>query len=211
MTAQGIRTEPWRLVTLGDSFTEGTGVERRDSWPRQLVRAMRRDVRLRLVANLADVNKTSEYVLEDQLPQVASLRPDVVSLLIGANDIIAPGVSLDDYERNIAGILDTLLLDLAPEQIFVITTPDYTLAVRGGDFGPREEVRRAVAEANAVLTAAAEERGIMVVDISPVSDRVPLDPTLVASDQLHPSAKQYAGWVEIIAPQLERILQGDEP
>ena len=209
-TAAAFGGEPLRLVTLGDSYTAGTGVERRDSWPQQLVRAMDKDLRLRPVANLADVNITSEYVLADQLPQLASLHPDVVSLLVGANDVIAR-VTLEDYQANVTAILDALLQDLPPQRIFVITTPDHTLTRHGGDFGARETAREALASANAVLAKVAGERGIAVIDISPVSDRVPLDPTLVAPDGLHPSAKQYAGWVEIIAPQMRRVLLEGEP
>ena len=57
------------------------------------------------------------------------------------------------------------------------------------------------------ITVAAEERGIVVVDISPVSDRVTEDRTLVV-DGLHPSGKQYAGWVELIAPRMLSALGG---
>ena len=103
------------------------------------------------VANLADRNNTSEYVLEDQLWKLESLRPDVVSLLVGANDIVAPDISIEDYQNNVVAILDTLLEDLPPQRIFVITTPDHTLTVHGGDYGEREATRKAVADANTVL------------------------------------------------------------
>ncbi len=43
-------------------------------------------------------------------------------------------------------------------------------------------------------------------DIAPISDIVDRDPTLVGDDGLHPSAKQYAGWVELIAPVVRRLV-----
>jgi hypothetical protein len=43
-----------------------------------------------------------------------------------------------------------------------------------------------------------------------VSDRVTDDPTLVGADGLSPSAKQYAGWVELIAPRM-RVALRDAP
>ena len=207
-----VASEPFRLVALGDSYTAGIGVERRESWPRQLVRSMDHQVRLRLVSNLADVGKTSEDVLLDQVPQLDAWRPDVVSLLVGVNDIIANDITLDMYRANVAGILDLLLADLDPERIFVITSPDLTLTARGGhDYGDRAANRAAILLANAILTEEATARGIVVVDITPVSDRVPHDSTLVADDGLYPSAKQYAGWVELIAPEMERVLLGGQP
>lgn len=205
------QSEPLRLVTLGDSYTHGTDeVERRDTWPQQLVRAMRGEVRLRLVENLADVTNTSEYVLLEQLQRVAPLQPDVVTLLVGANDVVAPGITLEDYDRNIRAILDGLLELLPPQRLFVITTPDHSLTARGGDYEAREVARAEIEAVNEVLSAAAAERGIAVIDISPVSDRVVVDPTLVGADGLHPSAKQYAGWVEIIAPIMRRVLLSGE-
>lgn len=212
-TATPTWSEPFRLVTLGDAYTAGTGtaVPKRESWPQQLVAAMRTRPRLRLAANLADLGKGSRDVIDEQLWQIDSLSPDLVSLLIGVNDVISPYVSLEDYRRNLGIILDTLLQELPPDRIFVITTPDLTLTARGGDYGPRDETSAAIHDANEVLAQVAGARRITVVDISPVSDRVPLDPTLVAPDGLHPSAKQYAGWVEIIAPAVEQMLLDGQP
>src|SRR2546430_13215800 len=42
--------------------------------------------------------------------------------------------------------------------------------------------------------------GARYVDITPESRHAADDPTLVASDGLHPSAKMYAAWVELALP-----------
>jgi lysophospholipase L1-like esterase len=206
--------EPLRLVTLGDGYTAGTdtGAARRDSWPAQLAAAMDQgDLRLRLVDNLAESGHTSEDVQRVQLPQVEALEPDVVTVQVGVNDIIARDISLDDYEANMAQILDALLAIVPAHHLFLITTPDHTLTVRGGDYGPREAGRADVAEANAILAALAEERDLPVIDISPVNQRVADDASLVIGQGPYPSAKQYAGWVEIIGPQMRRMLLDEEP
>ena len=97
-------------MTLGDAYTAGTdtGAPKRDSWPAQLVQAMERgDVRLRLVDNLADSGQTSQNVLDEQLPQVESLHPDVVTVQVGVNDIVAR--EFEAYRANVTRILDELL------------------------------------------------------------------------------------------------------
>ena len=130
--------EPLRLVTLGDAYTAGTDTlaPKRDSWPAQLVAAMEHgDLPLRLVDNLADSGQTSEDVRRSQLPQLEALVPDVVTLQVGVNDIIARDISLDDYRANVTAIVDELLVDLPPGRIFLITTPDHTLTTRGADWG----------------------------------------------------------------------------
>jgi lysophospholipase L1-like esterase len=204
-------SEPLRLVTLGDAYTAGTDTlaPKRDSWPAQLVAAMERgEVHLQLIANLAEASQTSQDVIRTQLPQVESLAPDVVTLQVGVNDIIDNDWRLDGarYEQSLDIILDQLLGLLGPGRIFVITTPDHTLTAWGGRWGPRDVGHAAVSQANDILAAVARERGITVIDISAVNERVTSDASLVIGAGPYPTAKQYAGWVEVIGPQMLRVL-----
>jgi acyl-CoA thioesterase I len=206
-----IGSEPLRLVTLGDSYTLGARVRRQDTWPSQLIRALSNRVPMQLAANLAQMGKSSQDVIDEQLWVVGSLQPQLVGLQVGVNDVIFPGITLDDYRANIDRILDELLELLPPERIFVVTSPDYTLTAHGADYGDPHEQRAAIGEVNRILKEAAASRDILAVDISPASDRVTDDPSLLTSDGLHPSAKQYAAWVELIAPRLHAALLGLEP
>jgi lysophospholipase L1-like esterase len=206
--------DPLRLVTLGDGYAAGTDTSsaRRDSWPAQLAQAMDHgDIRLRLIDNLAETGHTSEDVRRVQLPQLEALAPDVVMLQVGVNDIIARDISLEDYRTNLAAILDTLLTILPARHIFLVTTPDHTLTPRGGDYGSRDAGRADVAEANATLATLAAERDMTVIDISAVNQRVTEDRSLIVGQGPYPSAKQYAGWVEVIGPELRRVLLAERP
>lgn len=206
-----IGPEPLRLVTLGDSYTLGARVRRQDTWPSQLVRALEGRVPLQLAANLAQMGKSSQDVIDEQLWVVRSLQPQLVGLQVGVNDVIFPGITLDDYRANVERILDELLAQLPPERVFVVTSPDYTLTAHGADYGDPIEQRAAIREVNRLIGEAAAARGILAVDISPASDRVTEDPSLLTTDGLHPSAKQYAAWVDLIAPKLHAALLGREP
>jgi lysophospholipase L1-like esterase len=197
---------PLRLVTLGDTYTSGWPLGPQYSWPAQLVRKLEPDIMMTLAGNLAAQGQTSANVVADQLWEVEGRRPQVVTLQVGVNDIIAPDIDLDDYRANIATILDALLQIVPAPRIFAVGTPDFTLTAHGGDFGARETIRSEIREANAILAAEARARAISFIDVSPVSDRVAEDPTLVWVDGLSPSAKQYAGWVELIAPRMRTAL-----
>jgi lysophospholipase L1-like esterase len=202
-----------RLVTLGDGYTAGTStpVPGRDSWPAQLVQMMAHsDVRLRPVANLALSGQSSGDVRESQLPQVESLKPDVVTVQVGANDIFS-SIELEQYEENMAVILDGLLDFLPPDRIFVITTPDHELTVRGKQRAEQLRDPTEVADFNAVLTEVADERGITVVDIAPVYELVEEDPSLVLDGGPDPTARQYAGWVQVIGQQMRQALVSPVP
>jgi lysophospholipase L1-like esterase len=195
-----------RLVTLGDTYTSGWPLGPRYSWPSLLIRALEPDIAMTLAGNLAAQGQTSANVIADQLWDVPGRRPQVVTLQVGANDIISPDIDLDDYRTNIALILDALLETVPASRIFAVSTPDYTLTAHGGDFGDRATIRSEIREANGILAEEAREREITYIDIAPVSDRVAADPTLVWIDGISPSAKQYAGWVELIAPRIRSAL-----
>ncbi len=82
-----------RYVALGDSYTIGTSVAAADRWPDRLVAALKADGAadgpwLELVANLGVDGYTTADLIRDELPPLAGLRPDVVSVLIGVNDVV---------------------------------------------------------------------------------------------------------------------------
>jgi len=209
--------EPLRYVAMGDSYTIGDELPRQvDRWPNQLVRALRPGAALQLVDNLAGQSHGTTDVIEVQLPVLEELDPDLVSLQVGVNDVVISRLTDDEYRENLIEILDGLdgatqatsrpgILDVvAPEQVFLVTTPDYTLAPdRRFD---RPGAAATVARFNDILRELAAERSLAVVDIAPISDMVARDPTLITADGLHPSAKQYAGWVELIAPVVRQLV-----
>lgn len=203
--AQSPRANPIRYVALGDSYTIGTGVGRNDRWPDQLVLAVGDSAQLELVANLGVNGYTSGDLIDGELPELADLGPGFVSILIGVNDVVQ-GVSIDRYRANVEQILGEVLALVPRERIVVVGTPDYTRTPRGADFGDPEEQRSGIRAVNAVMRAEATERGIAFVDVAPVADQAGEDRTLLARDQLHPSGVQYARWVELIAPVIEKLV-----
>jgi lysophospholipase L1-like esterase len=198
---------PLRFVALGDGYTEGAVVSKRDSWPAQLQQVMSgSDTRLRLISVLAEGSQASGDVLRDQLPQVGQLQPDVVTLQVGANDIILGG-DVDAYRQNLSAIFEGLLEIVPATRIFAITTPDHKITPRGRGYSGEGEV----ATFNAALQAEADERGIVVVNISPVYDHSAVDPSLIVGDGPDPSARQFAGWVELIGQQMRQSLTASSP
>ena len=88
-------------VAIGDSAAQGIGASRPD---RSYVGVLADDIRnltgrsLRVV-NLSVSGATTELAVLDQLPRLAKLSPDLVTVAIGANDIASwdPAV----FERNV--------------------------------------------------------------------------------------------------------------
>lgn len=196
-----------RYVALGDSYTIGTSVSEEARWPNQLVaRLDRTGPALRLVANLGVNGFTSRDVIEVELPQLDALRPGLVTILVGVNDVVQ-GVPGSTYRANAGAILDALLARLPARRIVAVSTPDYTVTPQGAAYGDTAEQSAAIQRNNAILKELADARGIAFVDIHDLSLRAASDRSLVAADGLHPSGAQYALWVERIAAVVEDLLR----
>jgi acyl-CoA thioesterase-1 len=194
-----------RYVALGDSYTIGTSVPAQDRFPDQLVRALP-EVGLELVANLGVDGYTTADLIRDELPALVGLTPELVSLLIGVNDVVQ-GVPTVTYEANLMEILDVLESRLPVDRIVTVSIPDYTVTPAGGDYGDPADQHDGIVAANAMMARLARERGLTFVDIFDLSLRASEDRALVADDGLHPSGAQYALWVERIAPAVERLVR----
>ena len=195
-----------RYAALGDSYTIGTSVGEADRWPNQLVARLPGGT-LELVANLGVNGYTSDDLIGRELPALGGFLPGFVTVLIGVNDVVRR-VPRDRYSANVDYILDRLLAVLPANRIVVVSTPDYTLTPSGAAFGDPAQQSAAIGEFNEVERAVVAARGICFVDIGTVARRVAGDPALVADDGLHPSGKQYRGWVDLVAPVVERLLGG---
>ena len=196
-----------RYAALGDSYTIGTATRSAsERWPDQLIAALGASPPLELVANLGVNGFTSRDVIEVELPKLPALEPEFVTVLVGVNDVVQ-GVPEATYRENVTVILDEVLSRLPPNRLLVVTTPDYTVTPRGGDFGDPTQQAAEIRRFNAVIDELASGRGISVVDIHDLSLAAAEDRSLVADDGLHPSGAQYARWVDRIAPVVEDLLR----
>ena len=192
-----------RFVPLGDSYTIGTSVGETERWPNQLVERLGT---LELVGNPAVNGYASADLINHELPMLDGLRPEFVTVLVGVNDVVQ-GVSDLHYAGNLAVILEELLTRLPPERIVSVATPDYTLTPQGAAYGDPARRSDAIVRVNAIMREACAARDIRFVpDIFEISRMVPDDPSLVASDGLHPSGAQYRLWVDAIEPVVADLL-----
>lgn len=192
-----------RYVALGDSYTIGTSVRPAESWPSQLVAKL---PQLELAANLGVNGYTSRDLIDDELPPLPGLQPEFVTLQIGVNDVVQ-GVLEGTYRANADLIVDLILGLVSTDRLLCLATPDYTVTPLGAAFGPPELARAGIERVNSLLADACAARGIRFVpDIFSISQAAEHDRALVAEDGLHPSAVQYARWVDVIQSAVEEML-----
>jgi len=198
---------PLRYVALGDSYTIGTSVEPGERWPDQLVAALAGPPpALELTANLGVNGHTSGDLIRAQLPVLVTLAPEFASVLIGVNDVVQ-GVPADTYAANVDRILDAVLAQLAPDRVVTVAIPDYTVTPSGADYGDPGRRHDGIVASNSIMARASAVRGIRFVDTFDLSWQAAQDRSLVASDGLHPSGRQYALWVGRIAPVVASLIE----
>jgi acyl-CoA thioesterase-1 len=193
-------------VALGDSTVEGVGASApgRNYVSLLYVRLREAYPRARLI-NLGAGGATAGEVLNHQLPRALELRPDLVTLSVGPNDITRER-ALEAYARDVEATIRALTR-LTTAVLVVNLIPDLSVTPRfsGQEIAPL--VRERVVAFNEVLSRQARASGAEVVDLYGASQReVPRRPELIGVDRYHPSDEGYARWAELMWAGIETRL-----
>lgn len=198
--------KPLLFVVLGDSTGSGVGAVSQDlGFPRRCARALatrtgrRVDLRVFAVsgARVADV-------LNDQLPRLKGLRPDLVLVVVGSNDVThltAPGSARRDLGR----LLDRVRQ--ASGRVIVSGVPAMGTATRLGQ--PLRLLVGLIATNiyDPIWREEASARSMLRVDLA---DRTgpdfSEDHSLLAPDGFHPSPRGYALWAEVFDEVIQRAV-----
>jgi acyl-CoA thioesterase I len=200
-----------RYVALGDSYTIGTGVPPQQAWPVVLTRHLSaQGFTVELFVNLARNGWTTQDVLARQVPMLASLKPNFVTILIGANDVFR-GDDKAVFARQFNILLDSVQNILpAQAQVLILTIPDFSVTPAGLYQQNPGNVRARIAAFNDIIVKEAKRRGLKTADFFKVSQRMRDDPALIA-DGLHPSGKAHAMWEKEIFPTAFELIQRLKP
>ena len=198
----------FRYVALGDSYSFGQGVDPLDAWPYQLADHLNNSgIPVDLYANLSQTGWTSKQLIDKALQGFILSRPDIGTLQIGANDWIQY-VDKKLFTNRITYLMDEMVKALpSKDRLFVLTIPDFSVVKKGNTFGGGRNTSIGISEYNDIIKNEAENRGITVIDVFFLSQLMGGDDSLVAEDGLHPSAEEYAFWVEKIFPYVRRSLK----
>jgi len=201
------QNEMVRILALGDSYTVGEGVKESESLPIQLAVELRKDS---LKVDTPQIIAVTGWTSSDLMRAINNSNLDnpydLVTLLAGVNDQFQ-GYDEDSYATNFEKLL-IKSIELAggvSNRVIVISIPDYSVTPFGKRFGP-SRIRAEIDRFNEINRKIAENRGVDYINVTEISRRASEDQTLLAPDGLHPSAKMYAEWVELIAPVVKSSL-----
>ena len=190
-----------RYVAIGDSYSIGEGAWPNESWPAVLTRHLNeKGLPVDLVANPSRTGWSTQQAIDHELPVFLQSKPDVATLQIGVNDWVQ-GVDEETFRKRLALLLDRMLEVLSrKDRLLVVTIPDFSAAPSGSDYARGRNISEGLTRFNKVIAEEAARRSLPVVDVFVLSKGMQGDSSLVASDGLHPSAKEYAEWEKIIFP-----------
>ncbi|MEA2366345.1 MAG: hypothetical protein QOE69_768 [Thermoleophilaceae bacterium] len=168
-------------VALGDSFTAGhePGQPR---WADELARELGGGY-----VNLAEVGATSEHVESEQLGRALELRPDVVTLVCGANDVLfSTRPDADAYAARLSRMFARLRREVPTIEIVTATYPDISRFI---EVRPRTRARveEGMRLFNAAARRVAEHHDVVLMDSFDYPEAN--SRATYADDGFHPSAE----------------------
>ncbi len=205
MPADSART----YLALGDSYTIGQSVPMEDRYPVQAARNLNED---HISCSGPDIIATTGWTTADLLDALsqrtsASVHYDLVSLLIGVNDQYQ-GRSQAEYGSQFAELVraSIRLAGNRPSHVIILSIPDYSVTpfARGGN---TESIASQIETFNLKNHKIAIDYKVNWVDITGESRRAAADPSLIASDGLHFSGKEYGIWADRMRPVLTQMLK----
>lgn len=191
---------PLRYLALGDSYTIGTGASSQaKKFPSILAARLTDATGVNVdVTNPAVDGFTTRNLIDSELALVGRVKPQLVSILIGVNDLVQ-GRSVAQYGEALRTIYDRVAaLALATGQVVAISIPNWSVTPAAASFGAPARLRRLTDAFNDLAQHEAMTRAFVWVDITATSTAGQASPGWLSSDQLHPGDIQYAAWADVI-------------
>jgi lysophospholipase L1-like esterase len=195
-------------LALGDSYTIGESVPEDERWPVILSNELSESgIEVNDPLIIAKTGWTTNELQEAIAEKNPKTDYDLVSLLIGVNNQYR-GYPIDQYKKEFKELLlqAVAFADGDSSKVFVVSIPNYGVTPFGIEKG-EEKIRQELLVYDAIADSISSEMNIPFVNITPVSEKAKEDSTYIASDQLHPSGKQYKEWVDLILPEVKIVLK----
>jgi lysophospholipase L1-like esterase len=188
---------PINLLSLGDSYTIGTSVETSSNFPNQLKDSLTnygyKIDQLNIIAKNGWTTKNLIDGIDDEKP--TQNYYDLVTLLIGVNNQYQ-SKDFSVYKTELKVLIETAIAHSkkGKDGVIILSIPDYSVTPFVNT-NNKEIVSQEIAKYNQFKEYLADSVGIEFINITPISVQAAEDLSLIAPDQLHPSAKMYSLWV----------------
>jgi lysophospholipase L1-like esterase len=199
-----------KYLALGDSYTIGQSVCETCRYPVQLNTSLEAiypetSFSLKIIAKTGWTTSNLIAAINEENPQSDY---DLVTLLIGVNNQYQ-GRDFSVYEKEFPELV-TKAITLAKgdkKNVIVLSIPDYAYTPFGTMFGGTAKISTEISQYNTFAENYCKTNGVLFISITDITQRGIENPSLVASDGLHPSKEAYTLFVDRILPKVKVVLQ----
>jgi lysophospholipase L1-like esterase len=199
-------TDTLSYLALGDSYTIGQSVPAKESFPYQLTHQLpgHKITEPTIIAQTGWT--TGQLITAIDESDIKDKTYDIVTLLIGVNDQYG-GASQADYHIKFVQVLNTAIKFAKGDKshVFVLSIPDYGVTPFAKGDGAR--IGHEIDQFNDINRQESAHAGVNYVDITGISKLAAHNPSLIADDDLHPSAAMYLMWVEKLKPVIVDVFE----
>jgi lysophospholipase L1-like esterase len=198
---------PVSYLALGDSYTIGEQVAEQERFPIQAVNLLRsKGYAVEDPLIVATTGWTTDELEEGIANAHINKIYDIVTLLIGVNNQYR-GRTVKEYEVEFTALLKKAITFAGnkPSHVVVLSIPDWGVTPFAADRN-RVQIATEIDAYNAANKAIADNMRVPYLDITPFTREAAQDHTLLASDGLHPSGKDYARWAKALVSVLQQAL-----
>jgi len=195
-----------KILSLGDSYTIGAGINFNDTYPNQLADTLASmGFIVDTVAIVAKSGWTTTNLLNALNENPINNSFNFVTLLIGVNNEFQ-NLSLNTYKKEFEELLQMALQYAGnrEKQVLVISIPDYYYTPFGLGYSQAagyDDISERIDLFNNINLEIANDYNIDYLNITPISRKGLEQPELVSTDKLHPSAKMYKIWIDSLMAQ----------
>ena len=194
----------YTYLALGDSYTVGQSVPASENFPNQTVSVLRAEAlnfepagviaRSGWTTDELDAGITTAKITGMLLPAY-----DFVSLLIGVNDQYR-GRSVDSYKPAFEDLLKKAIHFAGDhaDHVIVISIPDWGVTPFANGYD-RDRIAKEIDAYNSANKQIAQKYNVEYINITEWTRQAANDLSLLTTDGLHPSGKEYKRWAEVIA------------
>jgi len=202
-------SSPKTYLALGDSYTIGQSVSVADRFPVQTVALLNN---LYTTFSQPEIIAQTGWTTANLLSAINSNPPskpsyDIVSLLIGVNNQYQHRTQ-NEYRLEFTTLLERAIQYAGNKKnrVFVLSIPDYSVTPFASASNTAL-IAKQIDSFNLINKSLALQYQVNYLNITEDTRQAAVDPSLIASDGLHPSASGYAVWAAKLAPMIQLALR----
>jgi len=186
-------------IPFGDSYTAGHGADPNQAYPVLLVNDLNKDgIPIKMIINEGLGGHTTGQALQEEMPVFDTSHATFTSILLGANDW-GQYVDTATFHANYIKMINDIQAKLPKKtNILIITVPDISATPGGRAQANGRDIVKDINNLNDIIKQEASNFHLPVADIYPLSQEMNNNPGLIASDSLHPNAREYARWEQLV-------------